>query len=329
MKKRILSLLPLVLILAALLCTPAFALTESEVEAQVAASGKAAVTGNVLIWFLCAVAFLKVSQKIDSLLASMGVNVGHTGGLLMGEAMVAARGVSMLVKAGGGALGSIGRSVSGFSGGTSSGSSSGTSPSSSGSSGGFFKGGLIGMASRHFSNGSTGTAQASSVHTEQSQATSSTAHTASSVRTANTVRSGGTHTASSVQSGRANTADPGIIQTDSTIQSATIQSDSSAISSQEHTSTDAQTDAQTDAAVFSEAIPHYSDVEIRSGRITGTELPAGSFEGTAFGMYHADQYGTPQGPHEMVRTADGGMWYKQYAQGTRPLQGPGRLGVLQ
>ena len=40
MKKRILSLLPLALVLAALLCAPAFALTESEVEAQVAASSK-------------------------------------------------------------------------------------------------------------------------------------------------------------------------------------------------------------------------------------------------------------------------------------------------
>ncbi len=66
MKKRILSLLPLAFVLAAILCAPAFALTEAEVEAQVAASGKEAVTGNVLIWFLCAVAFLKVSQKIDS-----------------------------------------------------------------------------------------------------------------------------------------------------------------------------------------------------------------------------------------------------------------------
>ena len=56
----------LVSILAAALCVPAFALTESEVEAQVAASSKTEVAGNVLIWFLCAVAFLKVSQKIDS-----------------------------------------------------------------------------------------------------------------------------------------------------------------------------------------------------------------------------------------------------------------------
>ncbi len=44
----------LVSLLAAAFCVPAFALTESEVEAQVAASSKTEVAGNVLIWFLCA-----------------------------------------------------------------------------------------------------------------------------------------------------------------------------------------------------------------------------------------------------------------------------------
>lgn len=64
--KRIFTILLLAALLISVLCVPAFALTESEVEAQVAATSKSAVTGNVLIWFLCAVAFLKVSQKIDS-----------------------------------------------------------------------------------------------------------------------------------------------------------------------------------------------------------------------------------------------------------------------
>ena len=116
MKKRILSLLPLALVLAVVLCTPAFALTEAEVEAQVAATSKEAVTGNVLIWFLCAVAFLKVSQKIDSFMASMGVNVGRTGGSLMAEAMIAVRGASMIAKAGGSTIGGIGRAAAHLSG---------------------------------------------------------------------------------------------------------------------------------------------------------------------------------------------------------------------
>ena len=64
--KKILKLLftaaPAVFLL--LCCTAkAFALTEAEVQAQVDAVGKEAVTGNVLIWFLCAIAFLKVSRN--------------------------------------------------------------------------------------------------------------------------------------------------------------------------------------------------------------------------------------------------------------------------
>lgn len=48
------------------LTIPAFALTESDVQSQVSASGKEGVAGNLFVWFLCAVAFLKISQKIDS-----------------------------------------------------------------------------------------------------------------------------------------------------------------------------------------------------------------------------------------------------------------------
>jgi len=72
-------------LLALTLAVPAFALEESDVEAAVSSSSREAVTGNVLVWFLCAVGFLKVSQKIDSFMASIGVNVGHTGGSMLGE----------------------------------------------------------------------------------------------------------------------------------------------------------------------------------------------------------------------------------------------------
>ena len=51
---------------------PVFAaeLTEAQVEQAVAEQGKETVTGNVFVWFLCAIAFLKVSQKIDSFMAN-------------------------------------------------------------------------------------------------------------------------------------------------------------------------------------------------------------------------------------------------------------------
>ena len=105
-----------VLILSAL-CVPALALDESEVEAAVAASSKEAVTGNVLIWFLCAVAFLKVSQKIDSFMASLGVNVGRTGGSMLADAMVTFRAVTMATGGAGRILGVGLRSGHSFAGG--------------------------------------------------------------------------------------------------------------------------------------------------------------------------------------------------------------------
>ena len=54
-----------------MICQPVLAVTEAEVEAQVAEIGKEGVAGNVLIWFLCAVAFLKISQKIDSFMSRL------------------------------------------------------------------------------------------------------------------------------------------------------------------------------------------------------------------------------------------------------------------
>lgn len=146
-----------------MLTTSAFAITEAEVEAQVAAQGKEAVTGNVLIWFLCAVAFLKVSQKIDSFMASLGVNVGHTGGFMLTDVLLATRGVTAVT-------GAAGHAISGF-GHRSSGSVAGTSTSSSPT--GFFKGGLAGMVSRKVTNDAvkTATATTSAVHSAKSAET--------------------------------------------------------------------------------------------------------------------------------------------------------------
>ncbi len=159
--KQILTALVLTALVLSALCIPASAITESEVEAQVAASGREAVTGSVLLWFLCAVAFLKVSQKIDSFMATLGVNVGRTGGSMLAEAMIAMRTVTMVM--GGGRGGGAGRT----------GSAAGSSAGRAGAAGmaGFFKGGLVGMASRHVTSSAVKSAvtNTSSFHTAQSQ----------------------------------------------------------------------------------------------------------------------------------------------------------------
>ena len=92
-RKRIFIILVLVLLTCAL-STTAFAIDESEVESAIAASSQEEVAGNIFIWFLCAIGFLKVSQKIDSFMASLGVNVGRTGGSMLAELMVAGRGIA-------------------------------------------------------------------------------------------------------------------------------------------------------------------------------------------------------------------------------------------
>ena len=133
MKRRykVLLLMSYIAIMISLGTVRASALTEAEVQAQVNAVGKEAVTGNLFVWFLCAVAFLKVSQKIDSFMSSLGINVGHTGGSMLSELMIAARGVA---------------TARGMSGG---------SRGSGGGSGGeeFLKGGLIGAAGRSMERG--------------------------------------------------------------------------------------------------------------------------------------------------------------------------------
>lgn len=134
-KHRIFITFAVVIAMVMLTTVPAFALTESEVQDQVNAVGKETVTGNLFVWFLCAIAFLKVSQKIDSFMSSLGINVGHTGGSMLAEAMIAMRGINTA------------RSFSGKS-------STGSDGSSSGGSGGdtFMKGGLAGVVSRKVTN---------------------------------------------------------------------------------------------------------------------------------------------------------------------------------
>ena len=136
MKRRykILIMLTVLVVMVSLTTVPAFALTESEVQDQVNAVGKEAVTGNIFVWFLCAIAFLKVSQKIDSFMSSLGINVGHTGGSMLAEAMIAMRGAS------------IAKSFMGRGGG------GGGSGGGSGGGNTFMKGGLSGVVSRKVTN---------------------------------------------------------------------------------------------------------------------------------------------------------------------------------
>lgn len=290
------SIILLIVLIAAMLITPALAIEASEVEALVDSEGKDVVTGNVLIWFLCAVAFLKVSQKVDSFMASLGVNVGHTGGSLLGEAMIVARGISTIAGAAGHTLGSINghRNVPGTS-------SSKSPPSGNSSTTGFFKGGLAGMVSRKVASDAVKSATSTSTVTSASHSAKRSASVQHSSLGASIYKK-------SVAAGGAFANDViGTVARGDIRSTGTISGDSASQALMSYMGFTALGEQATD-------VPAFSNVEIGGGRITGIETPPCSSEGTAFGMYQADQYAAPQGDYATVHSADGACWYKQYAQ---------------
>lgn len=285
----------------------AFALSEGDVQAQVEAAGKEAVSGNVLIWFLCAIAFLKVSQKIDSFLSSLGIHVGNTGGSMLAEAMIAARGI-----------GGIRNFSSHYFGGGRSSSSThmnagGGRPGASGtpgSSGGFMAGGLAGVVSRSVTNSAIRSA------TSPSDASSpGNKHSGSSGGLGGLVGGagglaggiGGHMYASSVSKGGdfANNV-IGTVATGSLAAVGSITGEKAAEALHSYMGFAALEEG-------AEHIPSFSNVEIGGGRITGTETSEEHPEGIAFGMYHTDQYMAPEGAYTTVHAVDGTSWYKQYA----------------
>ena len=98
-KHKILIILLAVSVTISLTTVPAFALTESEVQDQVNAIGKESVTGNLFVWFLCAIAFLKVSQKIDSFMSSLGINYNGEQIVLFVGKLTAFKGADTLLRA--------------------------------------------------------------------------------------------------------------------------------------------------------------------------------------------------------------------------------------
>ncbi|WP_295475675.1 hypothetical protein [uncultured Subdoligranulum sp.] len=83
--RKLAILLPGMAAMAVCWALPALAVSEADVEAAVASQGKEVVSGNLFVWFLCAIAFLKVSTKLDSILQAMGLGVGRAPGSILAE----------------------------------------------------------------------------------------------------------------------------------------------------------------------------------------------------------------------------------------------------
>ena len=230
----------LILAVCILFCfsSTAFAaeLTEAEVEQAVADQGKETVTGNIFIWFLCAIAFLKVSQKIDSFMASLGINVGNTGGNMMAELLIAGRGLSGALRGHGGGGGY--RKAS--------------SPGSAAVGGSFLSGGLAGAVGRQMErsavNAATSYSEGGSIGNSMYQSS---------------LQKGGDFANRVI----------GDIAKGSYGQVGSITGDDAA---KAYASYMGLRSGDTEGTSTSEPLPQYSNMEIGGGRITGTETTDGT-----------------------------------------------------
>lgn len=336
--KRKAHIILLVLLLLCVLSTTAFAIDESEVESAIAASSKEEVAGNVFIWFLCAIGFLKVSQKIDSFMASLGINVGRTGGSMLTELMVAGRGIAAVA-------GAVGGTVFNHH------SSSNSTHTNAQAAGAAFTGGgngLVGVTRRAAGNAAaasaTGNAKGLSNLVGGAMFESSLQNGGKfAMSVVGAVAKGSISSVGSItgdQAAEALTSYLGYSPVDS---GSALADDGglippSPITSEDVVTLDGGTAAGTasptasangtpipsgarehdgsvvESARISGAPPIFQNVEIGGGRITGLEVSPDRQSDREFAMYSTEQYMAPTGPYDTVQTVDGASWYRQYAQ---------------
>ncbi len=268
-----------------------FGITEAEVQEVVNAQGKETVAGNLFIWFLCAVAFLKISQKIDSIMSTLGLNVGRTGGSFLGEAMI----VTRTLMSGSKALGNTALNA-------------GMKFSNTGKLGAIAGG--LGFIERKF-----GSSVANDlVSTDTSNMTGFGAKMYSS--SLGVPGGFASKVIGSIANGKI--SDNGVIKGDRAIEAFSsympISQQSMNIANNNGINIEANSGDTINADDVFNREPVYSDIEIGGGRITGYEdLGDGSKE---FVMYSAEKYLKPEGEYESMTSNDGAVWYKQYAEPT-------------
>lgn len=336
MNKKILKIGIVITILALMLSGTCYAITESEVQSAVDAGGKEAVSGNLFVWFLCAIAFMKVSQKIDSFMSSLGISVGRTGGSMLGEAMIAARTVGNAFKSG---------RFSGFAKNSGSG---GTVPAGSG-----FLGGGIG---RRMADGAagmvTGKNSAGGIMASIGQKAyegsvekggSFAASVIGSVARGDIAKMGtisGANGKTAMESyfgfhANANKQSAQTAELNQTSKTMLEHGGATAITNKEEVGGTIGVDsfdgsasggAPSETTIFensgsmpadiAEAVPVFSEIEMGGGRITGMETTDEFPEGRQFAMYDSEKYAKPDGSFETVTAVDNSKWYKQYTTPT-------------
>lgn len=315
-----------------------YAITDADVQAAVNAGSKESVSGNLFIWFLCAIAFMKVSQKIDSFMSSLGISVGRTGGSMMGEAMIVAKSVGSAFKGGG--FAGFGKSSS-----NSGGAAGGTAAGSGGVFGGIGKkmtdgaastvtgntaggsGGMMASIGKKMYEGSVskGGTFATSVISSVARGEINKMGTISGENgkkamesyfgynaNATVDKKEGTSSKMSIEQGGSTTL------THNENVGGTIGFDASGqpIGSESSPIDISPTSGFGMTAESGEPIPTFSEVEMGGGRITGMETNVDHPDGIRFAMYDAEKYSKPDGNFETVTAVDNSKWYKQYATPT-------------
>lgn len=335
MNKKIRTCVIITLLITFVFAVNCYAVTEADVQSAVDSSSKESVSGNLFVWFLCAIAFMKVSQKIDSFMSSLGISVGRTGGSMMGEAMIVARTIGSAFKAGGKFAG-FGKGGGGATSGT------GSAPAG--------KVGFFGGIGRKMADGATGSV------TGNVNAPGGMMASIGKKMYENSVGKGGafaTSVISSVARGEINrmgtisgasgkaamesyfgyNANASVDKKEGKSSKLSVdQGGSTTITSNSNVSGNVGFDASgqpigSDSSPIDagsgggtsistgsgDTIPTFSDIEMGGGRITGMETSTDHPDGIQFAMYDAEKYAKPEGKFETVTAVDNSKWYKQYA----------------
>lgn len=297
-RKKIILFTVLLVCMVVFCSLPVFAaeLSEADVEQAVASQGKEGVTGNVFIWFLCAIAFLKVSQKIDSFMSSLGINVGNTGSNMLGELLIAGKSLSSSLHPRGGGGGGYRKS---------------SSPGDAAVGGSFLAGGLAGSVGRQVErsavNSATGYTESSSIGNSLYQSSLKKGGDFANNVISN-IAQGNYGQVGSIKGEDAAKAFSSYMGLNQGNQSTPGGNGSSGNNG--HTGSDPAGNPNARPQM-----PAYTNMEIGGGRITGTETTENGSRD--FAMYSKDQYMAPsQGEFDSVQSVDGTAWYKQYAQDT-------------
>lgn len=304
MRRKLLCIFSLVLLVCLTVSINCYAVTEAEVQAAVDSSSKEAVSGNIFVWFLCAIAFMKVSQKIDSFMSSLGISVGRTGGSMMAEAMIAGRAIGTGFQLAGKGFG-FGKGHSSGGGGAPAG-----------------KGGFFGGIGRKMTDGATGAATGSgssggimgSIGRRMYQ-NSIGKGGAFAAGVIGSVARGEINKMGTISGANGKAAMESYFGYNASASVDKKEGNSSSLSVEQGGSTTMSSEENVSGTIdmTGGTIPSFSDIEMGGGRITGMETTAEHPDGIQFAMYDAEKYAKPEGKFDTVTAVDNSKWYKQYA----------------